>query len=131
MIQRPVVIGLTLCETVIIDADTRNVTLVNCFSHRQVPGVPSGPVPFVVFALLTDGIGEGPLTVRIRRLDTLDVVYRQEQTVRFPDPLAESRFRFRVRSCRFPVTGMYEVQLHADGEMLAHRRLQISLLGGS
>lgn len=34
MIQRPVVVGLVLCEQVIIEEGTRNVTLINCFNKR-------------------------------------------------------------------------------------------------
>jgi len=51
MNQCPVVLGLTLCEQVITDAKSRNVTLVNCFTHRLVELFPSEPISFVVFAV--------------------------------------------------------------------------------
>ena len=48
--------------------------------------IPSSPFPFVVFALLTDGMGEMSLKVQILRLDTLDLVAEQSTTARFDNP---------------------------------------------
>jgi hypothetical protein len=42
MTQRPVAVGLLLCEQVIIEEGTRNVTPVNCFSPRAVERFPRG-----------------------------------------------------------------------------------------
>jgi hypothetical protein len=36
MAQRPIAIGLQVCEQVIYEEETRNVTLVNCFRQRYV-----------------------------------------------------------------------------------------------
>jgi hypothetical protein len=125
MKQRPVAIGLFTCEQVIIDEGTRNFTLVNCFSRQAVKEIPSAPLPFVVFALLTDGIGEIRLEVRIRRLDTLELIFESTATARFTDPMHEMRCQIRVRDCSFPVAGPSEVALFADEEPIAHRRIVI------
>jgi hypothetical protein len=125
MKQRPVAIGLFVCEQVIIEEQTRNVTLVNCFTKRVVKEVPSVPFPFVVFALLTDGIGEISLAGRIRRLDTLEVIFELTVAARFTDPLHGTRCQMRIRDCSFPVEGAYELALFADDEPIAHRRLII------
>ena len=45
MIQRPVVSTLLLCEQVVVEETTRNVTLVNCFGQKQVDSFPSEPSP--------------------------------------------------------------------------------------
>ena len=75
--KKPVAIGLLACEQVIIEEKTRNVTPVNCFTHRMVEQFPSEVFPFVVLAFLTDGLGEVSLEVRISRLDTMDEVYQR------------------------------------------------------
>ncbi len=72
MNQRPVAIGLLLCEQVIIEERTRNVTPVNCFTHRVLRRFPSEPFPFTVFAVLTDGRGKMPLDIVVERLDDLE-----------------------------------------------------------
>jgi hypothetical protein len=125
MSQKPVAIGLLLCEQVIIEEKTRNVTPVNCFTQRLVEGFPSKPFPFVVFAVLTDGLGEVRLEVAIQRLDTLEEVYQRTLTARFPHPLREVRCVFRVRDCSFPVAGAYQVMILAEDELLAQKRLVI------
>jgi hypothetical protein len=127
MKQRPVAIGLLVCEQVVIEEGTRNATLVNCFTHRRVKEIPSPPIPFVVLALLTDGIGEISLEMKIQRLDTLEVIARSQGSVQFPDPLREVRFHLRFRDCSFPVAGIYDVVLLAEGEPIASRRIVIHL----
>jgi hypothetical protein len=125
MVQRPVVIGLFLCNELIVDEDTRDLTLVNCFSRRIVRHDPPEPITFTVFALLTDGMGDVPLEVRIERLDTLEDIFRIETSGVFESPLHEVRVRLRLRSFSFPALGEYCVSLLADGETIAQRKLQI------
>jgi hypothetical protein len=126
MQQPPVAIGLLTCEQVIVEERTRNVTPVNCFASREVAHFPSEALPFVVFAVLTNGIGELRLEVRISRLDKLDLVYRRTETYRFGDPLQEVRTIIRIRDCSFPVSGHYEVMLLANNELVAHRKILIA-----
>ena len=91
MMQRPVAIGLLVCEQIIFEEGTRNITLVNSFTHRIVEEFPSEPFPFVVFGLLTDGLGDISVEMRITRLDNWEVIYRRFGSLRFTDPLKEIR----------------------------------------
>jgi hypothetical protein len=59
MIPRPIALGLTICEKIIVEEKTRNVTLVSCFSKLIVEGFPSPSQRFAVYAVLTDGLGDG------------------------------------------------------------------------
>ena len=112
MTQKPVAIGMLTCEQVIVEEITRNVTPVNCFGERAVTRFPSETIPFVLYALLTDGLGEMPLTVVIQRLDTYDEVHRVSSRYRFGNPLHEVRCVIRIR-CSFPVAGYYQITLLA------------------
>jgi hypothetical protein len=125
MNQRPVAIGLLLCEQVIFEERTRNATPVNCFTHRRVNGFPSEPFPFAVFAMLTDALGEIRLELLIERLDTLEEVHRRAFSHRSTDPLQILKLRWRVRDLSFPVPGHYQVRLMADNETLAHCKVVI------
>jgi hypothetical protein len=125
MAKRPIAIGLSLCEQVVIEENTRNITQVNCFTERTADRFPSDPIPFVAFALLTDGEGEITMEVRVERLDTLDLVYRKSATARFTNPLQTIRCCIRLRSCSFPVPGQYQVTLLANGEFVAQRKIEI------
>ena len=125
MIQRPVAVSLIVCETVIIDEQTRNVTPVNCFRRRRVAGFPSEPFPFVVLAWLTDGIGKGRLKVAIQRLraDEMEEVYLASLPCHFLNPMDEVRLTIRVQDCVFPGPGAYAINLLADEELVAHKRI--------
>lgn len=125
MSQRPIAVGLLLCENVIVEEGTRSVTPVNCFTRRTVEQFPCEPLSFVVLAFLTDGSGDISLEVTIERLDTLEEVYAATRPLHFASPLNEVRCTVRVKECSFPVEGHYQVTLYADREPLAQRRLLI------
>lgn len=125
MAQKPVAIGMLLCDQVIVEEGTRNVTLVNCFTQKPVRRLPSDPFSFIVFSILTDGLGEFQLSVVIQRLDDLEEVYVRSIVVRFTSPLQEARCMLQCSDCSLPVFGGYQVTLLADDEPLARRKLYI------
>jgi hypothetical protein len=124
MIHLPVAIGLTICEQVIVEEKTHNITLVNCLTRMRVREIPSEPHRLVVHARLTDGIGEGKISLEMVRLDTLDEISIQEAPAKFSHPLQEFRAVFRV-AISFPVEGHYQFRLLMDGEMIAQRMFQV------
>jgi hypothetical protein len=126
MIQQPVAIGLTLCEQVIIEEGTRNVTLVNCCRRWRVREFPSTPQRLAIYAVLKGGQGTGVCKASISRLDTLEEIYLKEIPLTFADPLQEFGVLFRPPELLFPVAGRYEAILMVDGEPLAQRVFQVS-----
>jgi hypothetical protein len=129
MSKRLVAVGLFLCEQVIVEAGTRNVTPVNCFRRRGVDRFPSDVVPLVVFAILTDGLGQLHFELVLERLDTFEDVARYRFSLRFVDPLHEARCILRLRDCSFPVPGYYQVTLLADKELVAQRKFEVITRG--
>ncbi len=125
MTQSPTATGLFLCEQVIVEERTRNVTLVNCFSRREVETFPTEPLSFVAFALLSDGIGIITFEVVINRLDNLDEIYRAGVTYHFANRLQTFRFLLRVRDFSFPDPGFYELCVLSGSDTLASRKLLI------
>ena len=127
MSQIPTAIGILVCEQVVIEEGTRNVTPVNCFHLRRVDRFPSKPFPFVVLATLTNGAGDVELEVAVQRLDNLDVSYKRTRRIRFPGPMQEIRYIFRVRDCSFPIPGYYQIRLSAEGEFVAQTKFRVVL----
>jgi hypothetical protein len=125
MNQRPVAIGLLLCEQVIVEENTRNVTPVNCFTKQFVERFPSEPLSFNVAVFLTDGLGEMDLTLVIETLELGEEIYNRKIPVRFDNPLLEYRFLIRVRNCRFSAPGHYQATLLAQDEFVAHRKFRV------
>ena len=122
----PTASGLLVCEQVIIDKRTENVTPVNCFTTLRVERFPSEPQRFSVFALLTDGFDEVRLDVIISNLADDELVYRESQRLRFGNRLQQVRFIYRVTRCIFPAAGVYEVQLLAEGQLVARQTIAVS-----
>jgi hypothetical protein len=121
----PIVLGLTLCEKVIIEEETRNVTLVSGFRGLRVERFPSPPQRFSVFAVLTDGEGEAIIQLVAHRLDTFEEVHAQSATVQFADRLAEVCVHFRFKQFVFPVAGRYQFSLVTGDGGISQRELRV------
>jgi hypothetical protein len=124
-VQLPSAVGLTLCSMVVVEDKTQNVTLVNSFRKIEVNELPSRPVPFSVYTVLTDGLGEMTVKLTVLRLDTLEAIYSRSLKARFDDPLRHFRIWWHVRSCSFPVAGAYEFGLHGNGELITQCVLRV------
>jgi hypothetical protein len=57
----PVVLGLTICEKIIVEEGTKNLTLISTFNKINVDSFPSAPQKFNVFTVLTEGQGHGTI----------------------------------------------------------------------
>ena len=125
MFPVPVAVGLIVCEKVIVEEGTRNVSLISAFSRVRVTDFPARPQPFCVFATLLDGEGDATVSLEIAHSETGEDVYALEQVVSFPNRLAEVRVLFRVNRCVFPSPGVYQLALFVDGDWVAHRLLSV------
>jgi hypothetical protein len=125
MFPPPIVLGLTICEKVIVEESTKNVTLVSTFTKLQVDAFPTAPQKFTVHTVLTGGLGDGTIDLVVRNLETDQIVYEARLPVRLLDRLMELRLLFRVTSCVFPSPGAYQLTLLLDGEWLAQRRISV------
>ena len=128
MNHRPIAIGMVLCDQVIDEEGTHNVTPVNCFNHRELDMLP-GESTFFALVWLADGEGELSAQIVVERLDTLEEVHRFTRKLAFTSRLQESRCLAKIRSCKFPVAGYYQVSLIIDGEFIAHRKFRVHTKG--
>jgi hypothetical protein len=119
-----VVVGLAVCEQVIVEEGTRNITLVNCFTRLRVGELPSAG-RLANFAMLTDGLGDGTVSVVVENLENLEEVFAQQNPIRFSDSLQEVRILFRLSRLSFPVAGRYQITLFVDSDPVAHRVIAV------
>lgn len=112
----------------IVEEKTRNVSIINYFARRMASTFPTA-VSFVAFALLADGLGEMDVEVVIETLESLDVVYRRTIPYSFQNPLHMVRCALRIEDCVFPAAGHYQVSLRVDQELIAQRKLTLTLKG--
>jgi hypothetical protein len=128
MNHRPIAIGMVLCEQVIVEEGTHNVTPVNCFSVREVEDLPDR-VTFFALVWLVNGLGEMPVELLVERLDNMEETYRVNRKLVFPDRLRDMRFAARIRGCPLPIAGQYLVSLIIDGELIASRKFHVRMKG--
>jgi hypothetical protein len=124
VIQNPVAVGLTVCEKVIVEEKTHNITLVNCSTRLRVQEIPSEPHRLIIYAWLTDGIGDGKLSLELLHPDTLEEILAREVRISFSNPLQEARAVFR-EDLSFPAEGRYQVNLLVDGVSIAQRTIDV------
>lgn len=125
MTPDPTALALVLCEQVIVDQQSQNVSPINIFTGLAVDAFPSLPQRLSVFAALTDAQGAGRIELRCLRLDTGDQFYEQQYSIAFPDRATVVNVHIRVRNIRFPVAGVYEFLLLVDNHLIAQRTLRV------
>src|SRR5437868_1545936 len=125
MEPRPVVLGLTLCDYVIVEERTKKVSLIGTFTGLGVPEFPAQPPPFSVFAILTDGLGDATMELDVTHMETNDSIFSHSGVLNFPDKVAEVAYHMRLRQCVFPAAGLYQFTLTVNGEWAAQRRLRV------
>lgn len=116
---RPEARGLVVCDRIDVDPNSKNVSLVNCFSRLHVGQFPSAPVNFGVYSALTGGLGRVVMRVMVSRLPDNRLAYSRDLPVEFKDRVEETRFVLRLQQVVFPEPGQYVVELLADGEWVA------------
>ena len=119
MSQGPSAVGLFVCRDFIVEEDQRSVTLVRCLDRVRLKEFPSTPQSFIVYSVLTDGVGSLPFDLIVTRLETLEEIYSRSWISTLNDPLAKTHLRLRVRSCSFPYPGRYEVARDVKGDRVA------------
>jgi hypothetical protein len=107
----PVARGLYLCDYHVGYQDGKD-DLYGVFSTIPARRYPYTLAQMVVFARLTDGLGDTPCFVDVRHVDRGELVHTSNtHTVRFPDRTTLVRFVLTIPGCRFPYPGLYTVEL--------------------
>ena len=129
MTPSPIAVGLILCEKIIVEKRTGNVTLVSTFATLRVDGFPSRPDRIAFSAVLTGGEGEGTVDLVLTHLESDEEAYRMRRMLRFPGRLAEVQIAFHIRDCSFPSPGQYDATLFVDGDPVARRKFSVARKG--
>jgi hypothetical protein len=125
VIPPPIALGLTLCDLVIVEEDTRKVSLIGNLTRWTADNFPYTAPPFFAFSALTGSVGEGRMDLVVARLDTGEDIYRQHRVVHFTDRLRELHLILRVGNCVLLAAGWYQATLLADQEWVAQRRFRV------
>ena len=128
-VERPQARSLLLCDQLVVEERTRNVSLINCFTQKVFDQFPSPPMTCFAFAALSNGFGQFPIKLEIESLEHVEWRYEYTQNAMFLDRMKEMRFWVRLVEIRFPGPGAYAVTLSIDNEVLADTRIEIRKRG--
>jgi hypothetical protein len=128
----PTILGLTLCEDVVIDLATGNLSLIRAFSGMGVDGFPTIARPFRAFAAFTDGFGDAEAELSVGLLgDGFELIHRVRSKLVFADRLQIVYYVMKLLRCPLPRAGVYLVTLQLDGEWFAQRSLRVYSSGST
>lgn len=126
--QLPSSLPLILCDTIYQDGLSQQFTLLGVFNEVACQSYPL-TLRFHVYGMLTDGIGYCRLSIRLCNAAGETVAELAESEVTFPSPLATVEAVYFVEPT-FPQPGVYFLELLADGEAVASRRLVVRNANG-
>jgi hypothetical protein len=123
MMPRPVALGLTLCEKVIVEERTKSVSLIGTFRKVRGRTFPLRMLPFDVVATLTGSQGEGEVSLTVTDLRTGEERPVLTERIVFSDRFAEIQKALRLTRFVFPGPGDYMFTLLVDDDWVAQRRV--------
>lgn len=124
-IEKPQARSLLLCDYLVVEEGTRNVSLINCFTRKAFEQFPTPPITICAYSPLSGGFGEFHIRLRIAHLRSLQWEYENSQKMMFLDRLSEVRYSRRLQGIRFPEPGSYSFSLLIEEEMIADTRIEI------
>ena len=117
--------AILLCERIVVDADTRRISVVGLINSCVVAAFPGHTVRMRVFLQLVDGIGDYRITVEVHDLAEDRVVYRARgPKISFPDRLARGQFHFSIPSLPILHPGKYEVIVLGNGKEIDRQQFR-------
>lgn len=121
----PLALGLVICEKLLIEHRTLNLSYVGQFTRLTAGSFPAAIGPFSVCAVLTNYAGVANVELRLTRMDTDEEWVVHRTGLRFSTKLAEVLYHVRVPYITFPAPAVYQFTVLAGGEWVAQRRLKI------
>jgi len=88
----PTLRGLVVCEKLIVEQGTGNITPINCHASRLCDRFPTLPLSLALYGLLANGFGTCTMKVKITRLDTYEDIFQRTMPMIFTDRLKEVSF---------------------------------------
>jgi hypothetical protein len=125
-IPGPVVLAMVICDAIHQDPATKKCTLLGTFSTITARSFPVVHPGLAIHVALTDGRGKTRIRLSlVSSQEEPQTLFTQEGTIQFNDPRVVAEINFGLRNLTIPHPGEYRVQIFANDELLAERRLQV------
>lgn len=122
----PVVLAMVICDAIHQDPATKKCTLLGTFSTITARSFPVVHPGLAIHVALTEGRGNTRIRLTlVSSADEQQVLFTQEGTIQFADPRVVAEINFGLRNLSIPQPGEYRVQIFANDELMAERRLHV------
>jgi hypothetical protein len=129
----PICLTLLLCDRVVRDEEPDRVTLRGVFRSVTADYFPTSFARCALWIELTGGHGETPIVLELAHITPEDVdgqvLLEAHFTVVFEDPRTIHYRHQNLVALQFPTPGEYRLGLHAFGQVLFERRIDVRRRG--
>ena len=119
-------LAMLLCDYLILDAETRNKSLIGIFHRIQALKFPVRHDRMHVFVALTDGHGEYKASLKVKN-STGKQILSLDGKVDMRDPLGVAEINFNIRGLVIPEPGRYFVEFWCDNELIVDRHFDAAM----
>jgi len=123
-IPPPILLSVIICDQVIIDAVTRNPSIIGAFETITAPKYPARHSRLAFFCQLTNGRGKTKISIKLVDVQREDeIMFEQTVEQEFKDVRQIANFAFNIGGIVFPHPGEYRFQIYGGTELLGERRI--------
>ena len=122
--SKPAALAMVICDMVLRDESTHNVSLVGLFNAITTPRLPAIHNRMHVFVSLTGMHGKHDFVLQCKAPDE-GIVFEVKGEVAMEDPLAVADLNLQLRGIVFQVAGNYVFELYCGGDLLIMRRFSV------
>jgi hypothetical protein len=119
---KPSVVAMVICDMVLRDERTKNVSLIGLFNQIHGLRLPMLHDRMFVFLSLTDGHGRQPFSLQCKAPDET-VIFETRGEVVFNDPLEVTDAYVEIRGILLATAGLYTFEFTCGGELALRRFL--------
>ena len=124
----PVVLNMSICDLVLRDQKTNNISLINLFNQIVCGSVPFTHYRMHVYVALTEGRGTYNGELRMKHTATDKVILSVKGEIKMVDPLTVTEMDFELRNVRFTQEGKHHIELLLDGAIVGSRNFFVQRL---
>lgn len=124
--RKPKINALLICERVIREMETGQVSLIGIFEQVSAPELPITMPSLYVYAKMTDAQGTYVFKLELVRRDDAMVLGEAElPPAMAPDPMSHNEVIFQLHGATFERPGFYDFRLWANSMFLDSKALQV------
>ncbi|MFH1377625.1 MAG: hypothetical protein ABIH86_02605 [Planctomycetota bacterium] len=121
----PITLNMSICDLVIRDQKTNNVSLINLFNQIVCGQLPFRHHRMHVYVALTEGRGNYVGELKLKHTADNQTILTVKGDVKMADPLSVTEMDFELRNVEFKRVGKYHVELLIDGGIVGSRSFYV------